>query len=125
MTVLKTVTVPLTAIPGAEPIRDKDGNALEALIFRPATLGDALDSQELETEGAREAALYAAMCGVPLPEFRRIFQGDFQEVRRLAGPLTGSEDANLLDAVLRSVGYGMTTTDETVSTSSPVGSPAT
>lgn len=125
MAALDKVEVPLTEIPGAEPIRDKDGTALKALVFRPATLGDALDAEEFESERTREAALYAAMCGVPLSEFRKIFNGDFQEVRRLAGPLTGSEDGNLLAAVLRSVGYETTTSDGTDSTSSPAASPET
>ena len=110
---MDSVTIKLS-----RPLETKSGR-LEALTFKPATLGDALDVAEFETEEVRDAALFAKMCGLDLSDFRMILNGDFREVRLAAGPLTGRPEDAELSTLLRQLGFDQTKTDERPSTSSP------
>lgn len=110
---MDSVTIKLS-----RPLETKSGR-LEALTFKPATLGDALDVAEFESEEVRDAALFAKMCGLDLSDFRMILNGDFREVRLAAGPLTGRPEDAELSTLLRQLGFDQTKTDERPSTSSP------
>jgi hypothetical protein len=79
------ITVELSA-----PI-DVNGQAITALTFREAEVGDLIESARFETEMERTISVLASISSTPMGAFKKIKARDLRKIMAAAKELVGNE----------------------------------
>lgn len=67
-----------------------DGKTWDEVTVRPATLGDMLAADLVQGEQTKQAAIYASICGIPLPAFRQLAAPDYVTIATAADAMAGN-----------------------------------
>lgn len=86
-----------TTITLSKPV-EHDGQTINTITVRAATLGDMLMADLVQGEQTKQAAIYASIAGVPLPAFRQLAPADYFKIVDAADALAGNGLAQAQEA---------------------------
>jgi hypothetical protein len=81
----------------SKPITHESKTITEVTV-RAATLGDMLMADLVQGETSKSAAIYATICGLPLPAFKQLLAADYMKIVAEADALSGEASAPAQEA---------------------------